>query len=86
MRSACLKLVPAPCAPSPHGSTHPILVAELEGEVVGWASLSKWSDRCAYSEAAETFFYVKEEHRGKGIGRQLKEATIEEARTSAFTP
>lgn len=32
----------------------------------------------------ETSFYVKEEHRGQGIGRQLKEAVIEEARRSGF--
>ncbi len=32
-----------------HGSKYAILVAEFKGVIVGWASLSKWSDRCAYS-------------------------------------
>src|SRR3972149_6240475 len=41
-----------------HDARHPILVAVLDGNVVGWASLSKWSDRCAYSETGETSFYV----------------------------
>ncbi len=27
-----------------HDDRHPILVAEREGKVVGWASLSPWSD------------------------------------------
>jgi L-amino acid N-acyltransferase YncA len=59
-----------------HGYKYPVLVAEQEGSVVGWASLSKWSDRCAYSDTAEVSLYVKEEHRGKGIGRKLLEAII----------
>ena len=28
-----------------HGSKNPMLVAEEEGYVIGWASLSNWSDR-----------------------------------------
>lgn len=63
-----------------HGPQHPILVAERNGRVVGWVCLSKWSDRPAYDETAETSFYVKQEHRGKGIGRRLKAAIIDEGR------
>jgi len=62
-----------------HDDRHPILVAVVDGEVVGWSSLTKWSDRRAYDDTAETSFYVKSAFRGKGIGRKLKEATIEEA-------
>jgi len=63
-----------------HDERHPILVAETEGAVVGWASLSKWSDRCAYADTAEVSAYIKEEWRGKGIGRKLLEAIVEEGR------
>ena len=63
-----------------HNSAHPILVAEVDGEVVGWTSLSRWSDRRAYDGTAETSFYVGSKHRGKGIGRKLKESIIEEAK------
>ena len=54
----------------------PILVAEEEGEVVGWISLSDFYDgRPAYHETAEIGIYVREGHRGRGIGgRMLKEA------------
>ena len=62
-----------------HDERHPILIAVFDGRVVGWASLSKWSDRCAYADTAETSFYVKSEYRGRGVGRQLKAAIIEEA-------
>jgi L-amino acid N-acyltransferase YncA len=59
-----------------HDSRHPLLVAEKDGLILGWASLSKWSDRCAYSDTAEISFYVAEGQRGKGIGRALLEAII----------
>jgi L-amino acid N-acyltransferase YncA len=63
-----------------HDERHPILVAEVDGKVAGWASLSAWSDRRAYDDTAETSFYVKSSVRGQGIGRALKEAIIGEAR------
>jgi phosphinothricin acetyltransferase len=61
-----------------HDQRHPILVVLQKGVVAGWASLSKWSDRCAYSDTAEVSLYVKQEHRGKGVGKKLLQAIIEE--------
>jgi len=67
-----------------HDDRHPILVAEVDGAVAGWASLSEWSDRAAYSDTAETSFYVHSTCRGQGIGRKLQDALIEEARRRRF--
>lgn len=67
-----------------HDERHPVLVAVVDGEVVGWASLSRWSDRRAYGDTAETSFFVSSQHRGRGIGRRLKAAIIEEARRLKF--
>jgi L-amino acid N-acyltransferase YncA len=67
-----------------HGKRHPVIVAEFEGKVVGWASLTPWSERAAYDGTAETSFYVKSEFRGRGIGRALKRRTIDEARQLGF--
>jgi len=61
-----------------HGPRNPILVAELDDVIVGWTSLTEWSDRCVYADTAEFSFYVKEEFRGKGIGRRLLEDIIRE--------
>lgn len=59
-----------------HDAAHPILVAEVDGEVVGWASLSKWSERPAYADTGEISLYVRETHRGQGIGKHLIEAMV----------
>ena len=63
-----------------HDERHPILVAVLDGKVVGWASLTEWSDRRAYDGTAEASFYVHSAFRHQGIGRKLLEEIIAEAR------
>jgi len=63
---------------SAHDSRHPILVAELDKVVVGWASLSEWSGRCAYADTAEISIYVKQEYRNQGVGKKLMSAIMRE--------
>ena len=67
-----------------HDERHPVLVAVLDGRVVGWSSLTRWSDRSAYDDTAETSFYVHSAHRGRGVGRMLKEGIIAEAKRLKF--
>ena len=67
-----------------HQGRYPVLIAERDGEVIGWAALSRWSERPAYAGTAETSFYVAEKHRGTGIGRLLKKRLIDEARKAGF--
>lgn len=67
-----------------HDDRNPVLVAEIDGHVVGWAALTKWSDRPAYDQTAESSFYVAERFRDRGIGRALKERLIEAARSLGF--
>jgi phosphinothricin acetyltransferase len=52
--------------------------------VVGWASLSRWSDRPAYDGTAEVSVYVDADHRGKKIGSALLEALVEAGRKGGF--
>jgi phosphinothricin acetyltransferase len=54
---------------------YPVLVA-TEGEgvgasVLGWASLSRWSEREGYARTAENSVYVHADAQGKGVGRAL---------------
>ena len=67
-----------------HSPEYPILVAQSSGLVVGWASLSRWSDRCGYSGTAEISLYVDEKHQGKGIGRKLLEAIVQEGQEAGL--
>jgi len=67
-----------------HGPKNPIIVAEHEGIIVGWASLSKWSDRCAYSDTAEISLYVKEKYQSKGIGKKLMESIIKDGKNAGI--
>ncbi len=60
-----------------HGAAHPVIVAEEAGAVVGWASLSPYSDRCAYARTAEVSVYIDEKARGRGLGGSLLEGVLE---------
>ncbi len=61
---------------------HPVLVAETDGEVVGWASLSSWSERCAYAASVEASAYIDEAWTGRGIGMRLSETVLEAGRAA----
>ncbi|HHX95422.1 MAG TPA: N-acetyltransferase [Clostridia bacterium] len=67
-----------------HGPRYPLIVAEVQGEVVGWASLSRYSDRLAYEKTAEISVYVKDGFRGRGIGRKLMEEIIARGRAAGL--
>lgn len=57
--------------------TYPYLVAEYQGEILGYAYTNPFVGRAAYAWAAETTIYVKENQKKKGIGKKLYHA-IEE--------
>lgn len=52
------------------------LVAEQDGQVVGYAYASKWKGRCAYRYSVESSVYVAQGHGGRGIGTKLYEALL----------
>ncbi|CAN5349262.1 GNAT family N-acetyltransferase [soil metagenome] len=52
------------------------LVADLMGEVVGWAALSPASERRCYLGVVENSVYVARQAQGLGIGRTLLEGLI----------
>ena len=49
----------------------PFLVAELDGDVVGYAYATAWRMRPAYRHTAEESVYVAPEATGRGVGRRL---------------
>jgi L-amino acid N-acyltransferase YncA len=57
---------------------HPMrVVAERNGELVGWAAAGPVSSRWAYRGVAESSVYVARAAQGSGIGRAVMEALIE---------
>jgi phosphinothricin acetyltransferase len=66
------------------GPRQPVLVADLEGLVVGWASLNRFNPRPAYDHVADFSVYVERAWRGKGIGRQLLDRLIARARDAGY--
>jgi L-amino acid N-acyltransferase YncA len=67
-----------------HDEKHPVISAEFQGEIIGWASLSPWSDRPAYSKTAEISIYVKKEFRNRGYGKKLMDKLIEDGETAGL--
>ena len=66
------------------GATHPMLVAQLCGRVVGCAWISPYSDRASYAGIGECSAYVAADARGRGIGTALCEALADEAERRGF--
>jgi L-amino acid N-acyltransferase YncA len=63
-----------------HDAAHPVIVAELDGEVIAWASLSWFRSRCAYRYTVEDSVYVRHDLHGRGIGEALLRRLIGLAR------
>lgn len=63
---------------------HPTIIAELEGEVVGWASISLYRPRECYAGIGEFSFYIDQNARGRGVGQTLLKALIDEAESLGY--
>jgi phosphinothricin acetyltransferase len=54
-----------------HGGRYAVLVAQEGGAIVGWASLNRYSHRCAYDGVADLSIYVARGWRNRGVGALL---------------
>jgi L-amino acid N-acyltransferase YncA len=66
------------------GPRHPVFVAEVDGMVVGWASLNVFNPRPAYRHVADVSVYVERGGRGHGVGRRLLAHLADVARTLGY--
>ena len=62
----------------------PFLVAEVDGDIAGYAFATQFRDRAAYARTCENSIYVHPTHIRKGIGRALLEQLITAARAYGF--
>jgi phosphinothricin acetyltransferase len=64
-----------------HDDLTPVLVAEAaNGDVAGFAYLSRMSDKAGWRFTREDTIYIAPAYRGRGVGRVLLEALLAEAR------
>ncbi len=54
-----------------HKERYKVILAEQDGQVLGWSSLNHYNNRCAYAGVADLSIYIAREYRGKGIGSLL---------------
>jgi L-amino acid N-acyltransferase len=62
------------------GGEHPLLVCEVDGQVVGFAYYQPYRPRRAYAATKETTIYVDPSSQRCGVGTALYRALIERAR------
>jgi len=67
-----------------YGAGHAWLVAERDGEVVGYAYATAFNERPAYRWSTSVSVYIAEEARGQGVGRALYEALFDRLRERGF--
>jgi L-amino acid N-acyltransferase YncA len=65
-------------------ATHPWLVAERGGEVIGYAYACPHRQKAAYRWSVDVAVYIAEGERRQGHGRRLHEALIERLRQQGF--
>lgn len=57
---------------------YPYIVAEYDGNIVGYAYAGLFKERAAYSRCVETSIYIRSDFRGKGAGTALYDRLEEE--------
>ncbi len=67
-----------------HNGRYKLIVAEQDGEIVGWSSLNQYNSRKAYKGVADLSVYISRDHRGKGIGGLLLQSIEEHAKENDF--
>ena len=62
----------------------PWLLAQANGQVLGYAYASKWKGRCAYRHSVESTVYLDAAKTGQGIGKPLYAALIDALRARSM--
>ena len=63
---------------------HPVIVAENDGEVVGYAAYGPWREKIGYRFTVENSVYVAQGHQRQGIARLLMVELIALARAAGI--
>lgn len=63
---------------------HPFLVAEVDGVIAGYAYVSAWRPKPAYSRTAEDTIYLRPDFAGLGLGTLLLGALLDATARAGF--
>jgi L-amino acid N-acyltransferase len=67
-----------------HRKPYAAIVADENGTVVGWGSISRYARRPGYDPTGEVSVYVYPEHAGRGLGAALLQELLILARKNGF--
>lgn len=62
----------------------PILIGEVNGEVLGYATYGKFRAKPGYNQTVEHSIYLKEEAQGKGLGSKMMRQLIDLAKEQGY--
>lgn len=62
----------------------PVLVAVMDDQVLGFASLSYYHQRCAYRQTVEASVYLDNAYHSRGLGRRMLEELLVLAESKGF--
>ncbi len=63
---------------------HPVIVAEVDGRVAGYATYGPWRPKTGYRHTVENSVYVHHDFQRQGVGRTLMVELIERARAAGL--
>jgi L-amino acid N-acyltransferase YncA len=63
---------------------HPVLVAEIDGAVAGYAAYGPWRSKTGYRHTVENSVYVHDDFQRRGVGKALMAELIERARAAGI--
>lgn len=66
------------------GAGYPVMVAEEGSEILGYATYGSYRSRSGYRLTVEHSIYLRDAAQGKGVGKALMGALIDEARAKGF--
>ncbi len=63
---------------------HPLIVAEMDGQTIGYAYASFYRPRAAYRFTCEDSIYLHPDAKGRGIGKAILTELLEQSRSFGF--
>ena len=68
-----------------HTERYCVVIASERADVLGWASLNRFSHRCAHDGIADLSVYVARDGRGRGIGTLLLRELVRRAEKTGLS-